>query len=205
MKNFVIENRENENNNFFFSNPIIKIRNYIPKVIKKKIIKEKVQEIEEVEEDNNNTIYIIQQRLKIISINVGEDIKNRIKNIQDFIQKEKPDIFCLVETHTHYKDYSKIKGWFENKQYKVFYTAMSQKEYYEKTKEIKIKEIKNNKNLTEREKEIQINNWNANTMVYSVKYAGGIIVLVKSQIKQYFTESMLIPQNRGITLHNPTI
>ena len=110
-----------------------------------------------------------------------------------------------METHTHYEDYSKIKGWFENKQYKVFYTAMSQKEYYEKTKEIKIKEIKNNKNLTEREKEIQINNWNANTMVYSVKYAGGIIVLVKSQIKQYFTESMLIPQNRGITLHSPNI
>ena len=41
-------------------------------------------------------------------------------------------------------------------------------------------------------------------MLYSVKYAGGVIVLVKSHIKEYFSESMIIPQNRGNTLHNPS-
>ena len=108
-----------------------------------------------------------------------------------------------METHTYYEDFSKIKGWLENKEYKVFYTAKSQKEYYDSIKEEKIKEIKQNTRLTQWEKDLQINKWMANTMLYSTKYAGGVIVMVKTHLRGYFTESMLIPENRGISLHSP--
>ena len=139
----------------------------------KDTLKEKEQEdkIRQIEKENNTT-YILQHQMKIISINIGEDIRNKIKLIKEFLKKQSPDIMCIMETHTYYEDYSKIKGWLENKDYKVLYTAKSQKEYYDSIKDQKIKEIQNNIRMTERDKEININKWKANTMLNSIKYAG---------------------------------
>jgi hypothetical protein len=73
----------------------------------------------------NYTGYITQQNLNIISINIGDELKNKIEGINSFIDKNNPDIMCLVETHTYYEDFQTIKGWLERKKYKVFYTSKS--------------------------------------------------------------------------------
>ena len=88
----------------------------------------------EVSNKNITTEFILFQKMKIISINIGGDISKRVEDIKKFMKKEKPDIFCIMETHTFYEDYSKIKGWFESKEYRVYYNAVAQKEYYDKIK-----------------------------------------------------------------------
>ena len=91
---------------------------------------------ETVNEDDSRG-YILYQRIKIISVNIGDELKNKLQQIKNLIDKESPDILCLIETHTYYEDFSKIKGWLENKNYKVYYIAESQKEYYKSMKRIK--------------------------------------------------------------------
>jgi hypothetical protein len=54
-----------------------------------------------------------------------------------------------VKTHTYYEDFQTIKSWLERKKYKVFYTLKSQKDYYEKIKTKKIKEIQKDKCLSQ--------------------------------------------------------
>ena len=149
--------------------------------------------------------HILVDNIRIISVNIGGDISKRIKNIKKFIKKENPDILCLIETHTFYEDYGKIKGWFENKNYKTFYTATSQKEHYEIAKKTKILEIQNNSTLTPKDKLIQTGRWEANTMLHSAKYAGGIVVMVKTHLKDFFTETIMIPHQRGITLYSSSL
>ena len=144
----------------------------------------------------------MRDQLKTISINIGGDLYRKVEDIKKFMTKQKPDILCLVETHTFYEDYSKIKGWFENKHYKVFYTAVSQKEYYNKIKNIKVKEIEQHEYWTQREKEIRVSQWEANTQLHTLRYPGGVVVIVKSHLKEFFTETNMIPDNRGITLHS---
>ena len=144
----------------------------------------------------------MRDQLKTISINIGGDLYRKVEDIKKFMTKQKPDILCLVETHTFYEDYSKIKGWFENKHYKVFYTAVSQKEYYNKIKNIKVKEIEQHEYWTQREKEVRVSQWEANTQLHTLRYPGGVVVIVKSHLKEFFTETNMIPDNRGITLHS---
>ena len=86
----------------------------------KDILKEQEQE-DKIKQIENNTIYILQHQMKIISINI-EDLRNKVKIIKEFLKKQKPDIMCLMETHTYYEDCSKIKGWLKNKDHKVFDT-----------------------------------------------------------------------------------
>jgi exonuclease III len=128
-----------------------------------------------------------------------------VSEIKHFITKQNPDILCLLETHTYYEDFSMIKGWLENKQYKVYYTAKSQKTYYNETKEEKIKSIMADRTSSAGYKEIEIGKWNANTYLHSLKYAGGVVVMVKSHLKPFFSETNLISDNRGISLHSSSL
>jgi hypothetical protein len=84
------------------------------------------------------------------------------------------------------------------------YTSKSQKNYYEKIKTNKIKEIQD-KSLSQWSKETQIKQWEANTMTYRNKYAGGVIVMIKKEISEYFIENILIPSKKGITLTTTNI
>jgi hypothetical protein len=67
-------------------------------------------------------------------------------------------------------------------------------------KKQKIEEIRNDKNITNYRKEILIRQWKANTMLYNVHFKERIILLIKKDIRKYFSEIVMIPDNRGITL-----
>jgi hypothetical protein len=43
------------------------------------------------------------------------------------------------------------------------------------------------------------------TMIYRNKYAGGVIVMIKKEISEYFIENMFILSKRGITLTTTNI
>lgn len=151
-------------------------------------------------EENKQTGYIKSNNIKIISINIGESIYNKIESIKNLINKESPKILCLLETHTYYEEYKRIKRYLENNQYKVLFIAKSQKEYYDKIKKQEIKNIQDNDKLTIREKEKEIYNWESNAYLYKNKYAGGVILLIKREIQDMFEEVNMIPDKRGITL-----
>jgi hypothetical protein len=123
-------------------------------------------------------------------------------DINKLKQKENPDIIFIIESHTFYEEYNKIKQWLEDKQYKIIYKADSQRNQYEILKTQKIKEIDSMKHMSLKAKEIEKNNWIANTKIYQMKYAGGIILLIKAEILNNFKEITIIPNNRGITIMN---
>jgi exonuclease III len=42
-------------------------------------------------------------------------------------------------------------------------------------------------------------------MLYNIKYTKGLILLIKKEIRKFFAEISMIPDNRGITLMTKTI
>ena len=60
-------------------------------------------------------------------------------------------------------------------------------------------------NMSERQKEIEKNKWEGNTYVHSLKYSGGIIVIIKSHLQNYLAEASYVPDERGITLRSSSL
>src|SRR5271163_2532712 len=59
--------------------------------------------------------------------------------------------------------------------------------------------------LSNFQKEKLINRWQANTMVYNMKYKGGMLLFIKKNIRKEFTELAMIPNNRGISIMSDNI
>jgi hypothetical protein len=60
----------------------------------------------------------------------------------------------------------------------------------------KIEEIKADENISKHRKKILIEQWKANT----IKYKEDLILFIKKEIKNFFTEILIILDNRGIIL-----
>ena len=58
-------------------------------------------------------------------------MEKRINAINKIKKTKKPDILFIIETHTFYEEYKKIKEWSEDEQYQLIYKADSQKNQYE--------------------------------------------------------------------------
>jgi len=91
---------------------------------------------------------LFKHQIKIASVNVGGNLSSKVKNINCFLHQEQIDIMCLQETHMFSEQLNLLKAWFENKHYKIIYLAKSQKDFYNTTKNHKIKEIQSSLNLS---------------------------------------------------------
>lgn len=110
-------------------------------------------------------------------------------------------ILSFWTSHTYVNEnFKTIQRWFKNNRYDLINCSDSQKNKYEEAKKQKIEEIKRDENISNYRKEILIGQWEANTMLYNVHYKDGMIVLIKKDIRKYFSEMVMILDNRGITL-----
>ncbi|HYJ01232.1 MAG TPA: reverse transcriptase family protein, partial [Nitrososphaeraceae archaeon] len=156
-----------------------------------------------ISEENTTRIdtgFIQSNNLKIISVNIAGELHKRVNEIKKYLKQEKPQIMCLLETHTHYEEYKRIKGLLETNKYKILFTAAPQKEYYENIKATEIEKIKQNNEFNEWRKNKEILAWESNSKLYSNKYKGGIILIIENNISHLFQEVNMIPNHRGITL-----
>ena len=134
--------------------------------------------------------------LKIGCVNIGGNIKDRIVHINTKLlgsSEHSYDILALVETHTYASDITWLSASFPH--YHVFSAGTTKQiayGMYIKNKYALIDSLGLSAQQTAILKD-QVNEYRAPNY-------GGIIVLVKKTLKNYFTQVDLIPDNRGVTL-----
>jgi len=143
--------------------------------------------------------------IKIISINIAGKLEEKVEQIKKLLDVKDPDILCLQETHTYTESFKFIQGWFKNKTYDLIYCSESQKKRYEETKKKEIKIIEEDETLSTFKKERLINQWQSNTMLYNLKYKGGMLLFIKKNIRNEFVEVSMIPNSRGISIMSTKI
>src|SRR5271163_3071443 len=148
---------------------------------------------------------IASKEIKIMSINIAGKLEEKVKQIKKFINTEDPDILCLQETHTFTEKFKSIQEWFKNGTYDILYCSESQKSKYEEVKKKEINKIEEDDTLSNFQKKRLINRLQVNTMLYNMKYKGGMLLFIKKNIRKEFTELAMIPNNRGISIMSDNI
>src|SRR5271163_4740736 len=148
---------------------------------------------------------IASKEIKIMSINIAGKLEEKVKQIKKFINTEDPDILCLQETHTFIEKFKSIQEWFKNGTYDILYCSESQKSKYEEVKKKEINKIEEDDTLSNFQKERLINRWQANIMLYNMKYKGGMLLFIKKNIRKEFTELAMIPNNKSISIMSDNI